>query len=231
LSRMRVEHTSGIDGASRASGVVVIIDVLRAFTVSAYALAQGASECWLVGEVADALELQERTPASIISAEVDGLPVPGIAISNSPTQVLAAEVRGHSLIQRTSAGTQAVLAARAASQLYAASLVVAAATARAIAKENPPLVTLVASGRPGRDEEDFVCAEYLAALLLGTDFDLAGSLLRLRSSERCQELARGLTAGFPASDLDLSLTPDRFQFCMPVTDREGRLVLIAETRF
>ncbi|MGH7877021.1 MAG: 2-phosphosulfolactate phosphatase, partial [Candidatus Dormibacteraceae bacterium] len=98
---MRVEHTSGIDGAARANGVVVIIDVFRAFTVSAYALGEGATECWLVGKVTDALELQGRTPDSIISAEVDGLPVPGIAISNSPTQVLAAEVRGHSLIQRT----------------------------------------------------------------------------------------------------------------------------------
>ncbi|TMF02894.1 MAG: 2-phosphosulfolactate phosphatase, partial [Chloroflexi bacterium] len=62
-------------------GVVVVIDVLRAFTVSAYALAGGARECLLVGTVDEARALAAATPGAIISAEVDTLPVAGIPIS------------------------------------------------------------------------------------------------------------------------------------------------------
>ena len=110
---MKVVHAVGVDGARTAVGVVVVIDVLRAFTVSAYALAGGARECLLVTTVDEARALAAATPGAIISAEVDTLPVAGISISNSPTQIVEADVQGHSVVQRTSAGTQAIRAPNA----------------------------------------------------------------------------------------------------------------------
>jgi 2-phosphosulfolactate phosphatase len=217
-------HAGGIEGARAATGTVVVIDVLRAFTVSAYALAGGATACRLVREVAEARALADRIPGAALSAEVDGLPVPGIAISNSPTQVRAASLSGRVLIQRTSAGTQAAsAAAEGAERLLAGSLVVAGATARAILAHQPAVVTLVAS-RPDH-EEDQACAHHLEALLRGVDSDLEALLAAFARSERYQRLATGRTAGFPATDVELALTLDSLDFAMPIQHDELGLVV------
>jgi len=44
------------------SGVVVAVDVLRAFTTAAYAFAAGATSICLVSTVAEALELARSIP-------------------------------------------------------------------------------------------------------------------------------------------------------------------------
>ena len=108
---MRVVHATGVEGARHALGTVVVIDVLRSFTVSAYALAGGARECRLVRTVAEARALAEATPGSVVCAEEDALPVEGIPISNSPTMIRDADLKDRVLIQRSTAGTQAVAAA------------------------------------------------------------------------------------------------------------------------
>ncbi|MGH7912212.1 MAG: 2-phosphosulfolactate phosphatase, partial [Candidatus Dormibacteraceae bacterium] len=82
--------------------------MFRAFSVSAYALAGGALCCRLVREVTELRELAAKLPGSVTSAEVDGYPVEGIPISTSPTQIREADLRCRVLVQRTSAGTQAM---------------------------------------------------------------------------------------------------------------------------
>ena len=223
---MRVVHAGGLEGARAARGTVVVIDVLRAFTVSAYALAGGALECRLVGEMSEAEALSARLPGAVVSAEVEGLPVPGVAISNSPTMVSRTDVRGRVLVQRTSAGTQCVLAASAAAdRLYAGSLVVASATASAVLADEPDLVTLVASGADRGHPEDRACAEYLEALLCDGRVDLDLLLEPFRASDRYSAFVAARWPGFPPSDLELALSPDRFAFSMPVSrDELGLLV-------
>jgi len=222
---MKVVHAVGVDGARSAKGVVVVIDVLRAFTVSAYALAGGARECLLVTTVDEARALAAATPGAIISAEVDTLPVAGISISNSPTQIVEADVQGHSVVQRTSDGTQAIRAVAGAEAMYAASLVVARATAQACLLRKPQTVTLVASGD---FPEDHACARYIEALLHGVYEDVSRLLESLIVSERYQKFARGDWPGFPANDLDLALATDRLDFAMPATSDERWVRLTAE---
>lgn len=213
---MRVVHGDGIAGARGARGTVVIIDVLRAFTVSAYALAGGAIECRLVAEVEEALTLASCIEGSVVSAEIEGLPVAGIPISNSPTMVRDADLRGRTLVQRTSSGTQGVVAAAGAERLFACSLAVASATARAILAGDPDLVTLVATGTDRGHPEDTACAAYVEAVLRGERPDLEALLAPLTGSERYRRLMTGTWPGFPASDVELSLAADRFDFAMPV---------------
>ncbi len=222
---MKVVHAVGVDGARSAMGVVVVIDVLRAFTVSAYALAGGARECLLVGTVDEARALAAATPGAIISAEVDTLPVAGIPISNSPTRIVEAEMHGHALVQRTSAGTQAIRAVAKAEAMYAASLVVARATAQACLLRRPQTVTLVASGD---FPEDHACARYIEAVMRGESKDVSQLLGALISSERYEKFARGDWPGFPKTDLDLALATDRFDFAMPATKDERSVRLTVE---
>ena len=72
---MRIQYVT-LDNCAEAAGTVVVIDVLRAFTVSAYALDAGAQEIILIGSVPEALVLHGRFPQSILMGEVDGLPIP-----------------------------------------------------------------------------------------------------------------------------------------------------------
>lgn len=217
---MKVVHVLGVEGARSATGVVVVIDVLRAFTVSAYALAGGARACLLVGTVEDARELAARTPGAVLSAEVDTLPVEGIGISNSPTQIAATDMRHRTLVQRTSAGTQALCAVERADAMYAASLVVATATAKACLLRRPQTVTLVASGDY---PEDHACARFIEAELRGGDAkpELPKLLETLFESERYQRLNKGDWPGFPKTDLELALTANRFDFAMGATRQAG----------
>ncbi len=213
---MRILHASGIAGARGAAGTVVVIDVIRAFSVSAYALAAGARECRLVAELNEAHALAALLEGAVISAEVDGLPVDGIPISNSPTVILEADLEGRALIQRTSSGTPGMVAATSADVLFAGSLVAASATARAIQAAAPELVTLVATGDDRQHPEDRACAEYMEGLLRGGRPDLERLLAPLRATERYRVISEGSWPGFPASDVPLCLAADRFDFAMPV---------------
>lgn len=219
-----VERTHGRQ-AEQARGVVVVIDVLRAFTVAAYALAGGARELLLVRTVEEALALRaERHPDALLAGEVNGRLIPGFDLNNSPVAMQAADVRGRLVIQRTGAGTQGAVNARRASRLLIASLVNASATAAyaaqlaAAGRHNQ--ITLVPTADSNLERraaiEDDVCADYLAALLHGqTDAAsvLARGIEQIEANERLGIWSEGWE-DFPSGDVTAALAVDRFRFAM-----------------
>jgi 2-phosphosulfolactate phosphatase len=218
---MNIIHATGVEGARRAQGVVVVIDVLRAFTVSAYALAGGARECRLATTVEEARQLAASTEGAVICAEEDALPVEGIPISNSPTMIRATDLKDRVLVQRSTAGTQAAAAATS-DDIFAASLVVARATVQACLLRRPETITLVASAD---HPEDHACASYMQSLIEDREPDLDALLRPLQQTDRYRRLTSGRWPGFPSTDLELSLVPDIFNFAMPVTRQPGYLSL------
>jgi 2-phosphosulfolactate phosphatase len=223
---VKVIHATGIEGARRAEGVAIVIDVLRAFTVSAYALAGGARECLLVPTVEEARALALEHAGAFISAEVDTLPIEGIPISNSPTQISRTDCSGRTLVQRTSAGTPVINAVGEGHDIFASSLVVARATAQACLLRRPDAVTVIASGD---FPEDHACARYIESVLTtGAAPDIDELLQELYASERYRTFKAGGWPGFPASDLELALQPDRFDFAMPASREAGYVRLTAQ---
>jgi 2-phosphosulfolactate phosphatase len=211
---VEIIHATGIEGARHARGIAVVIDVLRSFTVSAYALAGGARECRLVTTTDEARALASAIPGSLLSAEENALPLPGIAISNSPTQIAAADLAGRVLVQRSSAGTPAAAAVAPGVDIFAASLVVSRATVQACLSRRPSALTLIASAD---HPEDHACARYMEAIVRGDEPDLDRWLEPLRDSDRYRRVMSGAWPGFPRTDIELALQPDRFDFAMPVT--------------
>ena len=220
---MNIVHVTGIEGARQARGTVVVIDVLRAFTVSAYALAGGARECRLVRTVDEARNLAAVTSGAVISAEENALPVEGIAISNSPTRITETDLSGKVLIQRSTAGTQCA-AVTQSDDMFAASLVVASATAQACLLRQPATLTLVASAD---HPEDHACARFIDDLLHGRRSDLENFLEPLRESDRYRRAMSGTWPGFPPTDVELALAADRFDFAMPITRADGFVRVVA----
>lgn len=176
--------------------------------------------------VDEALALHARWPDALVMGEVHGRRVPGFDFGNSTTTIAHADLAGRRLIQRTSAGTQGVVAAAAgADEIVLGSFVCAGALVRYVARAAPRLVSLVAMGmraeRPAAEDE--ACAELLAARLEGRPLDaraLLDGLVRGGAGARFEEDSED----FPRSDVDYCLALDRFDFVLRVARRDGLLV-------
>lgn len=108
---MNIHVDSLISGAERAVGVAVIIDVFRAFTTAAVALANGATRIVMVRDVEEALRLPAAGVGELCMGEVGGKAPAGFDLGNSPFEVSKADLKGRTIVQRTSAGTQGIVAA------------------------------------------------------------------------------------------------------------------------
>ncbi|HLY31636.1 MAG TPA: 2-phosphosulfolactate phosphatase, partial [Ktedonobacterales bacterium] len=126
--------------AREARGVAIVIDVIRAFSVAAYAFAGGAEAIWLVRTVEEAVALREYALTEgidgrplehppLLAGEIGGRLIPGFDLNNSPSRMMQTDVRGRLIIQRTGAGTQGAANALHAERLLMCSLVNAQATA------------------------------------------------------------------------------------------------------
>jgi 2-phosphosulfolactate phosphatase len=214
-----------IDGARQATGTVVIIDVFRAFTTAAVAFVNGASRIVMVSSVEEALALRDRGIAQICMGEVGGRAPPGFDFGNSPFEISEVDFAGKAIAQRTGAGTQGIVAAFQAERLYAASLVIARATTRALLAHGAGRITLVAMGNNGRvrTDEDELCALHLRNLLEGRpgNADAVRQVILAGG-----EIARFHDPDDPhhPRDLDIALDIDRYDFAIRVTLEEGRPV-------
>jgi len=219
-----------LEGATRATGTVAVIDVFRAFTTAAVALANGASSIVMVRSIDEALRLRDIGVGHICMGEVRGRTPEGFDFGNSPFEVSAIDFTDKTIIQRTSAGTQGIVSASRADRLYAASLVTANATARAMLAGSPNQATLVPMGDNGinRTDEDEVCAIHLRNRLQGRPGD--------RRAVQRLILAGGEVARFhdPArphlhpQDADIALDIDRYDFAIRVEIEDGRPVARVE---
>lgn len=215
----------------RAEGIVIVVDVIRAFTVAACALAGGASGLWLVRTVEEALVLRERDPNALLAGEIDGRLIPGFDLNNSPHHVSLADVRGRRIIQRTGAGTQGAVRARNAAHLLVASFTNARATARYAAQLNRATglpITFVptesTSGGILRNEDKY-CCDYIQALIVGPQTApevLRDRIARLHAEGRFRHWGEEKDEDFPPGDLEKILAVDCFDFAMAGARRQYR---------
>lgn len=223
-------HYTNLETCHKATGVVVVIDVLRAFSTAAYALSCGAEKVILVSDVDEALSLKSQLPNSKAMGEVHGLRPEGFEFGNSPTHILEQNLSRITMIQRTSAGTQGAVRCKNADVMFASSFVVAGATAKHIHKLDPEAVTFVITGQyaPEHGDEDLAFSEYLELLLKGGQPNGEPFVKRVFDSRDAIQHLDPKETGFPLSDLDLCTNIDAFDFAMPVT-RENDLLVIRKS--
>ncbi|NUR25784.1 MAG: 2-phosphosulfolactate phosphatase, partial [Catenulispora sp.] len=166
----------GIPALSDVPAAAVVIDVMRAFTVAAWAFARGAEKIVLAESLDGALALKERHQDWV--ALKDGAPAAGFDAVNSPALLRSADLGGRTVVQKTTAGTVGALAVKDAPLVLCASFVVAEATAEALRSRGCDAVTYVVTGEDGQAEEDLACARYIARRAAGEAADAAGFLRR-----------------------------------------------------
>ena len=225
-SDMEVKIESLLEGAKRASGTVVIVDVFRAFTTAAVALARGAERIVMVAEIDEALRLRNQGVGDVCVGEVNGIKPEGFDFGNSPHEMTQASLQGKVVIQSTRAGTTGAAAATQAKAVYAGAFVVAEATAEAIRRDNPPQVTIVAMGWNARvrTDEDELCALYLRNLLQGRRPDPGVVRKLVLASGEAAKFGDPKQPHFHREDLEIALEIDKYDFAIRVVKEDGFLV-------
>jgi 2-phosphosulfolactate phosphatase len=207
---------------------VIVIDVIRAFTVASYAFARGAARLWLVRTAEEALALRTREPQALLAGEEQGRLIQGFDINNSPARMATADVHGRLIVQRTGAGTQGAVLASNARHLLLSALTNARATAdyaRTLAASTDGVITLLPTGSAedfAYGNEDTLCADYIEALLRKRDdvADILGKGIEyMHAMDRFALWQQGDT-DFPFEDIAAVLEVDRFNFAMVGTHKE-----------
>ena len=224
--KMQIIIDSLMQGAERARGTVVIIDVFRAFTTEAVAFQRGAAKIILVEKPEDALRLRRDGTADICVGEVQGIRPEGFDYNNSPFEMSRAPLEGKVIAHSTMAGTVGVNATANADEIFVGSLVIARATVESIIQRRPRLVTIAAMGNGGktRTDEDEQCALYMRNLLQGRTPDPNAVRSLVMSCDQAVKYDDPALPHFRPEDREIALQIDSIPFAIEVTREDGLLV-------
>jgi 2-phosphosulfolactate phosphatase len=200
--------------------VAVVVDVMRATSTIAQALASGYKRVYCCREVEDALALREKLGEGLLGGERNAVQIEGFDLGASPREVLVP--RGETLIYSTTNGTRAVLAAAAACrEVLLGSLLNLNAVAGAVRED----CVIVCAGFQGRFAlDDAYCAGRILELLGATEVTdaakAAGILARSFPSALDGIMAR--TYGPPGLEEDIKFCAQ--ENVIDVVPRMSRMV-------
>ena len=228
---MEITHTRLLEGAQKAEGVAVIIDVFRAFTCAPLLFSLGIQKSILVSTPEEAFALKEKNSGLVLIGEVEGIPIEGFDLGNSPSEILKKGTiffDGKTVVQRTSSGVQGVLIALdVADEVLPASYTLAKSTARYILSKQPPRVSIVSMGWALRHiaPEDEWCGVYIAHLLGVNDYNHNEALEEILYNQTTQKFFDPEKPHFPPEDPIMCLQLNIHDFVLQATRDDGNVVL------
>ena len=225
VAMIEVTRLQGIAGAARATGPTIVIDTFRAFTTAAVMFDAGVDRIVLQSDL-DAARTVAIGLGALLCGEDKGIKPDGFDLGNSPAEAAARrDLEGSTVVMRTSAGTRSVLAAleAGAGPVFAASLVVAAATAHKVA--GAAAVHIVSAGLNGTkpSEEDDLTADYIEDVL-GGGGDPDATAVLVATCDRAATIEAAPWAH--ADDVSLATDVDRFDFAMEAIRVAGHVELV-----
>ena len=226
---MKVKILEFVDGAREATGLVVIIDVFRAFSVACYAIDAGAARIIATSQVSEAFLLKNKYKNAVLVGERDEKKIEGFDFGNSPTEIIKADLSGKTVIHTTTAGTQGLINAINADIVLTGSFVNADAIVNYTKSVNANIVSLVAMGYRATvsAEEDLLCAEMIAAKLKKESGDFGGRIAKLQNTSG-QRFFNPVNIDFsPPTDFFLCTMVSRFDFVLKAIKRsDGNIDLM-----
>lgn len=219
---METEILHLVEGAEKARGVTIVIDVFRAFSLETVAFERGCEKGILIGKVEDAFALKKEHPDWLLFGERDGRKVEGFDFGNAPSVIADTDLSHRTFIHTTTNGVQGIVNAVNATDILTGSFLNAQATVKYIKKLNPEHVSIVAMGwKNGRTEEDELCAEYFSALLQDREmYDIDEKIAELKYQEGKKFFAKENQDIFPEADFYICTKRDTADFAIRV-DKEG----------
>jgi 2-phosphosulfolactate phosphatase len=168
--RIDVAFTPG-EGLAAAS-LAIVVDVLRATSTIAQALAGGYERVLCAAEVDEAMRLRETIAGSLVGGEREAKRIEGFDVGASPREFL--EPRAATLILSTTNGTRAILSAAAqADEVVLGSLLNLRAVTGYAAAHGGDVAVVCAGFKSAFALDDAYCAGRIVALLDGERSDAA----------------------------------------------------------
>ncbi|MGO4786216.1 2-phosphosulfolactate phosphatase [Paenibacillus sp. 2KB_20] len=216
---MPIQIIQGHHHTLEASHINVVIDVIRAFTVAHYAFINGVQGIILAGTLDDALRLKKIDPDFLLAGEIQGLPIPGFELDNSPVRLHNLDLREKFLIQKTTNGVTATLNALSTEHLFVTGFTNARTTAefikRNLLKEDNMMINLIASHPSGDD--DLACAQYISEILQDTNrISAEETIERIRKSEAAEKFYDNEKPEFLQEDISFCIQELPSDFVMKV---------------
>jgi 2-phosphosulfolactate phosphatase len=174
---MRV-HVAFTPAEAVAAPLAIVVDVLRATSTIAQALASGYRRVLCAREIEDAQALREELGEGLLGGERGAVRIPGFDVGASPREFL--EPRAETLILSTTNGTRAILAAAASSDEVVLGSLLNLGAVTALARARRTDVAVVCAGFKGAFAlDDAYCAGRIVELLDGdrTDAAIAAGLV------------------------------------------------------
>lgn len=216
-----------VNNAKDATGLAVIIDVFRAFTLEPYLIHNGAKKIIPVGDMQIAYDYKKKDSNCILIGERNGIVLPGFDYGNSPAQIENIDFSGKTIIHTTSCGTQGIVRAINAKEIITGSLVNAKAIVRYIIKNEIDDISLVALCRTGEfpADEDVLCAKYIKNLLEGNPLNnMQEEIEILKTTTGARFFNKLKQQDFPERDFYLCTEINKFDFVLKVKkDEKGEL--------
>lgn len=224
-------HLNTIPTASAALTVdfsgktAVVIDVLRATSVIATALANGAHSVIPAETVEEAREIHRTSHMeSLLCGERDTLMIEGFHLGNSPLEYTPEIVAGKQIILCTSNGTKAIRACEGAAKIIPLSFLNMGAVVDLLSTDNNEIVVVCAGTNGKFSLDDALCAGVLInrlslkSDLISCDLSKAVSLAAASSSTNLMQALHGcfhldylLARGFK-KDVEFCLRVDVYPF-------------------
>lgn len=223
---MNIEILHLIEGAKKAKGLTVIIDVFRAFTTACYVFSNGAEKIIPVGNIEIAYKLKKENPEFILMGERGGIKQPGFDYGNSPTHIEQVDFSVKTVVHTTSAGTQGIVNATYADEIITGSFVNADAVIKYILKRNPQHVSLVAMGNAGirKNTEDSLFAEYVKNMIERGENNFTHMKQLIRQSENARKFFDSSVDWAPERDFELCMDINKFNYVLKVAFENEELV-------
>lgn len=206
------------------ANVNVVIDVIRAFTVSHQAFLAGIDEIHLLNTIEDGMAFKQANKHCILSGEVNAYKIPEFDLGNSPYNISQLDLKDKKLGQKTTNGVSVTLQSLNADHVIVTGFSNANATAKYIKtlyeqfEGNEFIVNLIASHPTG--DEDVACAEYIKHLLLENYDsiqvileDVVHRILRCDAAQKFIEVEKN---EFSILDLVLCMTSTHEDFVMKI---------------
>src|SRR2546426_2092361 len=182
----------------------IVVDVLRATSTIAQALASGYRRVLCCAEIEEARALREQIPDSLLGGERQAVRIEGFDVGASPREFL--EPRAETLILSTTNGTRAILtAASGCDEVLLGSLLNLEAVAAAVRERGRDAV-VVCAGFKGRFAlDDAYCAGRIVELLDADRSDAAlAAALVARALPGAREGLNARTYGPPGLEEDIA---------------------------
>ena len=195
--------------------VNIVIDVIRAFTVSAIAFERGVEHIILVKSIEDAFRYKEQNNQFLIAGERQGLAIEGFDLDNSPHNFSKQNLRGRVLVQTTSNGTKAVLNSLNAKEVFVTGLAtIETVISHLKSKKQNLKVNIIASHPTG--DEDLACAEYINSSLTGNPLSWEHIINRCYKCDAAVKFTDPQKPAFKIEDLAFCFKKLTYPFLMRV---------------